>query len=379
MNRENILNEYEVALPVLQQFARSMESLICTLLGSEGIKEHSVTCRVKDRASLSKKIDKKDKYKKLSDITDIVGLRIISNYSDEVDLIAKLIEEEFKIDYDNSIDKRKALDPDRFGYLSLHYVAGLNTARTRLREYSSFSDLNFEIQIRSILQHTWAEIEHDIGYKSKIETPKPIRRRFSQLAGLLELADNQFIHIREELITYNNKLDKQLSSKVSDIPLDKLSLLKYFESSNLIKRMDEKIEEITNYDIDAPDDNIASRHLNLLMSFDLDTVSKLESALTENEELIYKRAFSVANDDKHDEFDEFDDLVEFRSPAVFGLCIYYLFQILLGKLGSIDAISQHWLRCYPNAKISEMDVEFFQLLIDLTALPDSSLPSSFTK
>ena len=52
----------------------------------------------------------KNKYQKLDEITDLSGIRVITYYTDTVDQISKLIENEFIIDRDNSIDKRKSLD-----------------------------------------------------------------------------------------------------------------------------------------------------------------------------------------------------------------------------------------------------------------------------
>ena len=64
--------------------------------------------------------------------------------------------------------------------------------RMVLRENKAFEGLKCEIQIRSVLQHAWAEIEHDLGYKSELTIPKEVRRSFSRLAGLLELGDKEF-------------------------------------------------------------------------------------------------------------------------------------------------------------------------------------------
>ncbi|TMR94372.1 GTP pyrophosphokinase [Nonomuraea basaltis] len=111
------------------------------------------------------------------------------------------------------MDKRKALDPDRFGYLSLHYVASLDTRRAELAEYKRFANNGFEIQIRSILQHAWAEIEHDLGYKSRLGVPSTTRRRFSRLAGLLELADAEFVSIRDELRLYEKRVESDLANQ----------------------------------------------------------------------------------------------------------------------------------------------------------------------
>ena len=74
---------------------------------------------------------------------------------------------------------------ERFGYQSVHYLVALKEDRTSLSEYLQYKGLIAEIQVRTILQHAWAEIEHDIQYKSSETIPQPIRRRFMQLAGLL--------------------------------------------------------------------------------------------------------------------------------------------------------------------------------------------------
>ena len=105
-------------------------------------------------------------------------MRIITYFAEEVDAVAQLIEREFTIDRKNSIDKRMALDPDQFGYLSVHYIVSLAANRSQLPEYAALSGLSAEIQIRSILQHAWAEIEHDLGYKSQTAVPRDVVRQF---------------------------------------------------------------------------------------------------------------------------------------------------------------------------------------------------------
>lgn len=180
-----ILKEYGRNLTLYGQFTNKVAELLKELLNEHNLKVHSVTCRIKTEESLENKLlGSKDKYECLEDITDVSGIRIITYFEDEVDKIANMINEEFDIDKENSIDTRAMLDPDRFGYLSAHYVVKLHPSRLKLREYKRFSDCKAEIQVRSILQHAWAEIEHDTGYKSKQEVPREIRRKFSRLAGI---------------------------------------------------------------------------------------------------------------------------------------------------------------------------------------------------
>ena len=155
---EKIINDFRNTYSNHIDFKAKLEILIRDLLKSNGVKEHQITCRVNDIDKLEEKVKrKKEKYSKLSDITDLIGLRIITYYEDDVDLIADILKKEFIIDDINSIDKR-VLENDKFGYRSLHYVVNLNKTRSGLTEYKKYKSLKAEIQIRSILQHAWAEI-----------------------------------------------------------------------------------------------------------------------------------------------------------------------------------------------------------------------------
>jgi ppGpp synthetase/RelA/SpoT-type nucleotidyltranferase len=197
-------DEYGQATTALQSIRLSLEGLIQVLLEGKGIRVHGVTSRIKSRASVRRKLELSAGRRTFSSLTDLLGIRVITYFPDEVNAVANVIEREFKVDKENSVDKRAILDPDRFGYLSLHYVLQLSDSRSRLPEYHAFRDLKFELQIRSILQHAWAEIEHDLGYHSKVVVPVEVRRRFSRLAGLLELADAEFLGIREQLAQSDN-------------------------------------------------------------------------------------------------------------------------------------------------------------------------------
>ncbi|WP_414714812.1 GTP pyrophosphokinase, partial [Sporosarcina koreensis] len=172
----------------------------------------------------------------MRDITDTVGVRVITYFNDDVDKIAKVIEREFEVDRENSIDKR-VTDPDRFGYSSLHYVVNFNADRVKFIEYKDFKEVKFEIQIRSILQHAWAEIEHDLGYKSKNEVPKEIRRDFSRIAGLLEIADNEFMRIKNFLDNYSRVMGTKIRDLDLNVPIDKVTLMEYVATSQVVKEI----------------------------------------------------------------------------------------------------------------------------------------------
>lgn len=245
MHQEKINNFISIYLDQKQtydDFSKKINSLFEELLKEKFIQCHSINSRAKEVESLRKKISKPEKeYDSISDVTDLCGIRIITYFSNDVDIVAKIIEKEFIIDRKNSIDKRHENDPDRFGYLSLHYVAQLSNKRDVLTEYKKFKDLKFEIQIRSILQHAWAEIEHDIGYKSELALPREFRRRFARVSGLLEIADNEFNELRSDLFKYKKAVDKNILIKSKTIDINSITLKSFIETNEKINTLENSI------------------------------------------------------------------------------------------------------------------------------------------
>lgn len=345
---DGIIKDFEHSYLLYSQFSKAMESLISVLLSSNGILPHSVSSRVKDRNSLIAKIERKNKYKSLEEITDVLGVRIITHYSDDVDQIATVIEREFLVDTENSIDKRVILEPDRFGYVSLHYVVSISNVRSELVEYKGFKNLKFEIQIRSILQHTWAEIEHDIGYKSQLEVPKPVQRKLSRLAGLLELADDQFILIRKEIKEYEEKIKNQMDISINNISMDRVSVLSYVNTSNIVNEIDVEMSGIFKIDLTKEKTRHVSFLIKSLSFFNIFTIEQLDNILKTNKELIFK----IANyDSQHN-----------NVPSVFynGASLHYLSQVLLGKLDDIKDVEEY-LDCVNinNESMRQETIDFF--------------------
>jgi putative GTP pyrophosphokinase len=284
----NILSEFDANEALYRDFSKELKRLVAELLSAEKFQVHSVSCRLKERLKLERKISSAgSKYKSLADVTDVAGVRVTTFFANDIDRVSKVIEQEFLIDWDNSIDKRATLDPDRFGYLSLHYVVSFGPGRGELLENRRFAGLKAEIQMRSILQHAWAEIEHDIGYKSQLALPREVRRRFSRLAGLLELADSEFIAIRAQLADYEAEISKEIQQAPESVSIDKLSLSAFIESNALITKLDNSIAGLCSAQIDP---NVHSSVLEGDVAvFDFlgfKTIAELDKILTENENAI---------------------------------------------------------------------------------------------
>ena len=150
-----------------------------------GIKVQSVQHRAKNPSSFGHKAaipSEEDpdapKYPEpLKQITGLAGVRIITYFPGTVKDIDKLLSEEFEVA--ERFDKgQELMEEERFGYQSIHYLVRVKAERAHLTEYDRFAKTVTEEQVRTILQDAWAEIEHDIQYKSSIAIPLEIRRRF---------------------------------------------------------------------------------------------------------------------------------------------------------------------------------------------------------
>lgn len=238
--------------------------------------------RVKAEKSLAGKLELKgDKYSSLADITDILGCRIICFFNDDIDEIAKSIEQIFDVDWENSIDKRAAIGAETFGYLSLHYICSLPFGKGYP---DNICGKKFEIQIRTTLQHAWAVIDHDLGYKSEFGIPRAVKRGFSQVAGLLEVADEKFVNLRKDIVAYGDDVREKITNNTADeLAIDGVSINEYMKRN---KPMREFLEELAamfeNCEIQEIDANIYIEQLRFL---GIRTLGDLAKMLDSNKEL----------------------------------------------------------------------------------------------
>jgi putative GTP pyrophosphokinase len=280
MDANSILSEYDSRRVVFNNFAERMSDLLRQILAGFEIRIQSIEKRVKTRESLQDKLARAGTaYVCLDDVTDICGLRIITYFAADVDKVAELLRREFEIDPVNSTDKRIFDDPDRFGYQSLHYIVTLKPARTALAEYSAFKCYRAEVQVRTVIQHAWAEIEHDLGYKTQVAVPAEVKRRLFRLAAILELADDEFTAIEQTRGQYRQRVKQQLKIDVSSVSVDATSIAEFVKSDSLLIGIEQEIATKTERELVTINDSAAARLATWLKYVGFKTINEVQADL----------------------------------------------------------------------------------------------------
>ena len=276
---KELLQQYRELRPTLDKLSGEAYDLLRHELRKQGIYVTAIEHRVKTEKSLAGKLEiKGSKYKTIDDITDLVGLRIITFYTDEVDKVAVIAQGIFDIDWQESVDKRKLHDLDAFGYNSLHYICRLKTGGPR-----------FELQMRTALQHVWSTIEHDTGYKGDVKIPREYMRQFNRLAGMMELMDDEFSRLRLVLTDYRrHTLALVKSGHLDDVPLSLGSFRKYLELKPF-DRLNRRIASVNQAEIYPVS---VMSYLPVLESFGLETLGDVQRFIDENSEDAYQLALS---------------------------------------------------------------------------------------
>lgn len=330
---EMILEEYREQLPVFEQMKTEVLRVLREALDRSGLVVTAIEARIKTEESLRGKLALKGaKYATLSDITDILGARIITFYTDDVDRIAAMAEQLFEIDWDNSVDKRMLHQLDSFGYNSLHYIC-------RLPGY----DFRFELQLRTTLQHAWASINHDNGYKTGVEIPREYLRRINRLAGILEMADDEFSRIRTEITDYRRRVQQLVQNgKLDDVLLDGDTFNSYLQARPF-DALNRRIAAINQAEIqEVP----LIRYLRVFNAFGCKTLGDVQRLVKQYEEDAYRLArHQLGNTDL--------DIIS-SAVGIQNICIVCILATGGGKMGLVrffDAINGHNSQ---NEAIAEM-------------------------
>jgi ppGpp synthetase/RelA/SpoT-type nucleotidyltranferase len=200
--------------------------------------------RIKDEGSLVQKALYREKgYRNpYEDITDKVGVRFVVLFTDRMKIVNDIVESipGFVYSKDRDFHEEQKASPLVFSYQSDHYIVHPEDS-IEFEEICIPKDFCCEIQVRSLLQHAYAQITHDIFYKPAIiNDNKEIERQVARCMAMMEITDEKF----NEFINYNKQMETEMSSML------KCLQTQYSERLGRKARVDLRFDKTMLWDLD---------------------------------------------------------------------------------------------------------------------------------
>ncbi|MCU6237865.1 RelA/SpoT domain-containing protein [Morganella morganii] len=259
-------------LPFHNRLTESVVTILQNLLKTNNINYLSISGRTKNKKSALEKINRKNYQFPSDELTDLSGIRVIVYFESDIDKVSKIIESSFNVDMKNSLNQDKKLSTNQLGYRSIHYVCDIGKNRECLPEFNGLKNLKFEFQVRTVLQHAWAELAHDSNYKFTDKLPPDIERSLYLYSGMLELIDKGFNELSLKIDDYTQKAKKDIEEGVFYKTLDSINLKEFFlnwANKNSIRLLPKSY----------PDTN---KIINELNEYGINTIDELNKLIPEN-------------------------------------------------------------------------------------------------
>ncbi|MBP5437381.1 MAG: tetratricopeptide repeat protein [Treponema sp.] len=214
-NKLEIQRLYESYAPVFNEVLAYIEAKLKASIKIASIPTFKT--RIKSFTSYYKKILRQKpkeaaESKSLVTLTDMIGIRVICAFLEDLDIVEQQLVTFFNV---KEIERKGAQQSFReFGYESVHVLIAIPEDCKPKKELDPPlpDEVVCEIQIRTILQDAWAEVEHELIYKSEFNPfDKPLRRKLASINASLTLADTIFQEIRD----YQNRLQSELGTRRS--------------------------------------------------------------------------------------------------------------------------------------------------------------------
>jgi ppGpp synthetase/RelA/SpoT-type nucleotidyltranferase len=235
---KQIILSYKSVKPKYDLLAEYLQALFKKI--AERLDIHPVIQgRAKTLESFAEKIIRpgKNYTEPLKQLTDLCGVRFIVHTLDEVDRTENILEQYFNIDRSNSEDKKEKLEYHQFGYLSRHFIIQLKEAVildsfTDAKELQELRNLKAELQVRTLAQHVWADVYHELGYKNEFQLPVRWEREFARIAAQLENCDRGFLDIKRDISSFESNFGKYMSKDQLEELAARLEILTEIENED---------------------------------------------------------------------------------------------------------------------------------------------------
>lgn len=168
-----------------------------------------VQIRIKEWESIKNKIVSKrfNVKKSIMELQDLIGVRFILLSLQDIKKVEEVVKNDFVVI--KNYNPAEKLSHDQFGYNSIHYILGVPDYWRKVPSFKHISEFNFELQIRTLSQHIWAETSTAFNYKNVENVPRNLLRGIGRISALLETIDFEIERLISERSEYIEKLENE--------------------------------------------------------------------------------------------------------------------------------------------------------------------------
>ena len=245
-NKETLYKSYESLADTRHQTAKDLEDILDDAFSSLP-SPPTIKVRIKKFQSYYKKyIQLLKNGITCPQITDLMGIRIICPFIEDLKAVEEIINKQFKV---IETDHKGHHNFSEFGYESTHLLIEIPEAIIKTRGQTGCSVA--EIQIRTILQDAWAEVEHELYYKTEFNpVDTPMKRKLAAVNANLTLVDWVFQEIRDYQKQLDGQLEKRRGSFYQKVEEETDALLFSNIPTTKTNLMDTPVIEMDNLSID---------------------------------------------------------------------------------------------------------------------------------
>jgi putative GTP pyrophosphokinase len=193
---EEIANSWKIEEPLYQELERVVSDYLKQHI-SETETLPVISHRLKTVSSMAKTALRKGKT--YSELHDKLGFRIVCHFKSDLQVVRDFITKSFDVRHYEA--KAERLKFDQLGYVSDHYEVSIDANKPEFEAHKNLAQYIFEIQVRTICQHAWADVEHELAYKQEIELDDKTKRKVFRLTSLLEICDDEFDEVNNHLLS----------------------------------------------------------------------------------------------------------------------------------------------------------------------------------
>lgn len=193
VNIPQISEQWKIDEPNLKKLGESVVELLKRGLWAKEM-HPEISYRTKEIQSIIKKIQKKKKEKEYgyNDLKDKLGVRVICPFLSDLETVDGFLYDNFNVK--KAERKKDLIDFDKLDYQSNHYDVTVKKDKINFDE-----NFIFEVQVRTLNQHAWANSAHILYYKQDVQLPDEMKRKIYRLLSLYELADEEFMKVNQYL------------------------------------------------------------------------------------------------------------------------------------------------------------------------------------